>query len=212
MVLAPGVSEGPLVGGVVGKVVKDDGSSVPYKVKALSGPEAGETHWYSKRDVVLAPDAAGSGNSKRVAELPSVTVTERVRARLTSLNGGGLLDPPMALAATVSTFAKDIGKKQHHSTATKDRKKKGGAVAEGGATPGTTDEGGSTDWEQELAGDDAAAGGSGAAAPAPSGVGLGALLLRDAHPGLEVAASSHGDGNGSDSEEEEGGREGCTIC
>ena len=60
MVLAAGVSDGPLAGGVVGEVVEDDGSTVPYKVKALSGPNAGNMYWYKKSDITLATAVASS--------------------------------------------------------------------------------------------------------------------------------------------------------
>ena len=47
-------SQGVLSSGDVGEVIEDDGSDVPYKVKALTGSRKDDTHWYSKGMLILA--------------------------------------------------------------------------------------------------------------------------------------------------------------
>eukprot|EP01043_Picozoa_sp_COSAG02_P007258 COSAG02_NODE_215_length_28614_cov_43.077047_7_plen_1563_part_00 len=74
VILAPGESEGCLSGTTVGTVVVDDGSRVPFQVRAPDGA----TYWYRAEQVVLAeaaaPDQLREGDS--VTVLPSV---DRVR-------------------------------------------------------------------------------------------------------------------------------------
>ena len=56
VVAAPGMTAGPLRNGVVGVIIEDDRSGVPYNVRAN-----GDTHWYKADQVRRAPGSSSSG-------------------------------------------------------------------------------------------------------------------------------------------------------